>query len=138
MAELIRAVGPNLVVALLADGPQLAARWSARYATVLADDPGSSVLTLTNVGMVDLCRGPRRMLEARPVALWKDAVSGGPYELNLPADADALLLCLGVDFREEWTADGRSDAANVGGGTSVDYGSASNLTMLCVHPIGAP
>lgn len=131
VAELIRSVGPNLVVALLADGPQLAARWPARYATVLADDPGSSVLTLTSVGMVDLCRGPRRMLEARPVALWKDAISGGPYELNLPADADALLLCLGVDRREEWTADGRSDAADKGGTTSY-------LTMLCVHPIAVP
>ena len=28
--------------------------WPARYATVLSDDPGSSVLTLTSVGMVDL------------------------------------------------------------------------------------
>jgi hypothetical protein len=130
VADLIRSVGPNLVVALLADGPQLAARWSARYATVLADDPGSSVLTLTNVGMVDLCRGPRRMLEARPVALWKDALSGGPYELNLPADADALLLCLGAEYREEWTADGRSDK-------SPDGGTTSYLTMQCVHPIPA-
>jgi hypothetical protein len=62
VAELVRCVGPNLVISLLMDGPQLAERWSARYATVLADDPGSSVLTLTNVGMVDLCRGPRRVL----------------------------------------------------------------------------
>lgn len=124
VAELIRCVGPNLVISLLADGPQLAARWSARYATVLADDPGSSVLTLTSVGMVDLCRGPRRMLEARPVALWKDAITGGPYELNLPSDADALLLSLGVEKRTEWSADGRGD-----------QGSTAYLTMRCVHPI---
>jgi hypothetical protein len=47
------AVGPNLVVALLMDGPQLERRWPGRYATVLAEDPGSSVLTLTSLGMVN-------------------------------------------------------------------------------------
>ena len=31
-------------------------RWPAHYATVLADDPRSSVLTLTSAGMVDLAR----------------------------------------------------------------------------------
>ncbi|NVD97468.1 hypothetical protein [Massilia sp. BJB1822] len=36
--NVIRAVGPNLVIALLMDGPQLAARWPGRYATVLAED----------------------------------------------------------------------------------------------------
>ena len=41
-ADLIRAVGPNLVIALLMDGPQLNGRWPARYASVLAEDPGSS------------------------------------------------------------------------------------------------
>ncbi len=56
VAELVRAVGPNLVVALLMDGPQLNGRWPARYATVLADDPGSSVLTLTSIGMARLSR----------------------------------------------------------------------------------
>ncbi|MDQ1922992.1 hypothetical protein [Massilia pseudoviolaceinigra] len=49
----VRAVGPNLVVALPMDGPQLAVRWPGQYATVLADDPGSAVLTLTCAGMVD-------------------------------------------------------------------------------------
>jgi len=36
--DLVRAVGPNLVMSLLMDGPQLTTRWPARYATVLADD----------------------------------------------------------------------------------------------------
>jgi len=43
----IRAIGPNLVIALLMDGPQWQRRWSGRYATVLADDPGSAVLSVT-------------------------------------------------------------------------------------------
>ena len=37
--SVVRAVGPNLVVALLMDGAQLERRWPGRYATVLADDP---------------------------------------------------------------------------------------------------
>ena len=49
----VAAVGPTLVVALLLDGPQLPNRWPGRYATVLAEDPGSSVLTLTNLGMIE-------------------------------------------------------------------------------------
>src|SRR5262249_17681153 len=48
--DLVRAIGPNLVIALLMDGPQLKDRWPARYATVLAEDPGSSVLTVTSMG----------------------------------------------------------------------------------------
>ncbi|MBK9751898.1 MAG: hypothetical protein IPO88_00075 [Nannocystis sp.] len=41
VAELVRSVGPSLVIALLMDAPQLNIRWPARYATVLAEDPGS-------------------------------------------------------------------------------------------------
>ncbi len=40
VAELLRSVGPTLVVTLLLDGPQLASRWTSRYAGVLADDTG--------------------------------------------------------------------------------------------------
>ncbi len=56
VAELLRTVGPTLVVTVLLDGPQLASRWTARYASVLADDPGSAVLTLTSFGMVERSR----------------------------------------------------------------------------------
>ncbi len=51
-ATILRAVGPNLVVCLLLDGPQSKERWSTRAAAALADDPGSSVLTLTSLGML--------------------------------------------------------------------------------------
>jgi hypothetical protein len=60
-AELVRAVGPNLLVALLMDGPQLANRWPARYAAVLAEDPGTSILTLTSLGMVERSRPTERI-----------------------------------------------------------------------------
>src|SRR5262249_45637220 len=55
-ADLIRAVGPNLLIALLMDGPQLSGRWPSRYASVLAEDPGCSVLTLTSLGMAERSR----------------------------------------------------------------------------------
>jgi hypothetical protein len=112
VAQLVRSVGPNLVIALLMDGPQVAQRWSARYATVLADDPRSSVLTLTSAGMVDLAisqdgRGPRS------VGLWKDAHSPArPIVLN--PKAEGVVVSLGCRMMEEWTADGRDDEKSTG------------------------
>lgn len=113
VAELVRSVGPNLVVALLMDAPQLGVRWPARYATVLADDPGSSVLTVTSAGMVDLTRPPRSAKPSRSVGLWKDARSDF-VELELPQGAAGLLLNLCTEMVEEWTADGRSDGGVTG------------------------
>jgi hypothetical protein len=113
VAELVRSVGPNLVVALLMDAPQLGVRWPARYATVLADDPGSSVLTVTSAGMVDLTRPPRSAKPSRSVGLWKDARSDF-VELELPQGAMGLLLNLCIEDVEEWTADGRSDRGVTG------------------------
>ena len=103
----IRAVGPNLVVALLMDGPQLATRWPARYATVLADDPGSSVLTLTCAALVDRANWH----ESRPVrsiALWRDS-GGNMKELNLPAGHHGMCLTLTANSITQHTIDSRSD-----------------------------
>ena len=58
VANVIRSVGPMIVVTPLLDGPQLGSRWAARYAGVLADDPGSAVLTLTSFGMAQRSRPP--------------------------------------------------------------------------------
>lgn len=112
VTEMIRSVGPNLVIALLQDGPQLASRWPARYTTVLADDPGSSVLTLTGVGMALLSRPPAKPA-SRVVALWKEA-NGHPVEIELPPGADALVLCLSREMERQWTADGRHDDGQTG------------------------
>lgn len=113
VAELVRGVGPNLIIALLMDAPQLGVRWPARYAAVLADDPGTSVLTVTSAGMVDLTRPPRGARPSRSVALWKDARSE-LMEVELPAGASAVLLSLCSEAVEEWTADGRSDHGAAG------------------------
>lgn len=104
--DVVRAVGPNLVVALLMDGPQLISRWAARHATTLAEDPGSSVLTVTSLGMSQLSRptvGPDR---SRVIALWKE--DGIPaVEIELPHDRHAAVLSVSMKTCAEWGADGR-------------------------------
>jgi hypothetical protein len=114
VAEVVRAVGPNLVIALLMDGPQLASRWPARYATVLADDPGSSVLTLTSVGMSELSRPPSIQTSSRAIALWKDAKTGEAISIELPEKSNGAVLSLSCEFKKEWTADGRDDDFSTG------------------------
>lgn len=133
VAELLRAVGPNLVIALLMDGPQSPHRWPAHYATVLADDPGSSVLTLTSLGMADLCRPPGKP-PSRSIGLWKDVRGGEPRQLDLGPGAAGLLLTLVPHWEEEWTADGRSDGRTAAysalAAVHTLYGGASRAEML--------
>lgn len=114
IGELVRAVGPNLVIALLMDGPQLPSRWPARYATVLADDPGSSVLTLTSVGMAELSRPPSINVSSRAIALWKDAKTGEAISIELPPNKEGVVLSLSRVFVKEYAADGRDDGGATG------------------------
>lgn len=124
VAELVRSVGPNLVVALLMDGPQLPDRWSARYATVLADDPGSSVITISGLGMVRLSR-PGQSKASRVFGSWKDAF-GRFTPLELAEGETALILNLQFQKQEEISVDGRSD------------GGATSVPVLCgIHPLTA-
>src|SRR5207237_3671340 len=88
--NIVRAVGPNLVITLLLDGPQLERRWPGRYATVLADDPGSAVLTLTSLGLIRRSNMPSEKGERKP-ALWKDAI-GSARALELSEEFNALPL----------------------------------------------
>lgn len=122
VGDLIRAVGPNLVIALLMDGPQVEARWPGRHATVLADDPGCSVLTLSCLGMTALGADPSRGADGRrAIALWRDPTQSAGTSINLPTDGVAALLKLEVDQREEFTADGRSDHGATGYPTLKSY-----------------
>lgn len=128
VGELIRSIGPNLVIALLMDGPQLSGRWASRYAAGLADDPGSSVLSVTSLGMSELSR-PSDIKDppSRVVALWKDAFCGRPIELSIPRDAHGLVISLAVKYGTETTADLRTDR-NL----------ASYPTLTGVHPVKVP
>ena len=127
VADLLRSVGPNLIIALLMDGPQLQSRWSGRYATVFADDPGSSVLSLTSIGMAQLSRpldaGDQSSPKGRVIGLWKDAC-GFLKEIEMPVDSQAVVLTLNHVYRKEWTADGRDDGGTTG-----------YLTFGGIHPI---
>jgi hypothetical protein len=105
VADLLRTVGPTLVLTVLLDGPQLASRWTARYASVLADDPGSAVLTLTAFGMVERSR-PSGYAPSRVVALWKGP-TGGIREIPLDAGAHGILLVASVERATRHSADGR-------------------------------
>jgi hypothetical protein len=115
-ADLIRSVGPNLLVALLMDGPQIHGRWSSRYASVLADDPGTSVLTLTSLGMAERCRPKlsstgRRADKTRAIGLWKD-IEKGEHEIILDAGDNACVLTVALEKKAETSADGREDGEN--------------------------
>jgi hypothetical protein len=127
----MNAIGPNLVIALLMDGPQLEQRWPGRYATVLADDPGSAVLTVTSLGMVLRSNMPGEP-ENREIALWKEP-NGRAQALKLPKGDHALLVALTSRMVEQFTLDGRGD-----GGTTVQFalGAARGVRYSKALPSG--
>lgn len=107
--HVIRSVGPTLLVALLQDGPQLRTRWPGRFATVYADDPGSSVLTVTSLAMAERYQsGFVQQDQKRVIALWSEQ-GQYPKELSLDAGCEALWLSLQADRCIEYSADGRTD-----------------------------
>jgi len=100
----MNAIGPNLVIALLMDGPQLEYRWSGRYATALSDDPGSSVLTVSSLGMI----ARDSSAKGRQVALWKEPQQRAK-SLSLGTGEYAILVQLQCNPIEQQTLDLRSD-----------------------------
>jgi hypothetical protein len=90
----LRAVAPNLVIALLLDGPQTPTRWASRYASALSDDPGCGVLTLTSLGMIR--RDSHSGLGENHIAMWKDS-EGRSQFLTLPKGAAALTVTLSTN-----------------------------------------
>ncbi|MEM7051123.1 MAG: hypothetical protein AAF604_15750 [Acidobacteriota bacterium] len=118
VSELIRGIGPSLLTAILLDGPQLRERWSARYASVFADDPGSSVLTITALGMSQrsMPSGPlnaekrKEALDAvSTIALWKDSEKGWHPIAMPPESVPIKILTLSADHKKETSFDGRVD-----------------------------
>jgi hypothetical protein len=110
VADVVRSVGPSLVYTPLLDGPQLNSRWAARYASVLADDPGSAVLTLTSFGMAQRSR-PGGRAASPVVALWKDPVRGA-REIALESGAEGILLTVCAEQRTRCSSDGRWPVEN--------------------------
>jgi hypothetical protein len=123
IAELIRTVGPSLVITVLMDGPQKMDRWSARYASVLAEDPGSAVIALTSAGMVRRWRPPHRET-SNVVALWNDG-RGSAREIELETNSIGVLLGLCTESHREPTADGR-----------VELFGTNTITLGSIHQVG--
>jgi hypothetical protein len=111
VADVVRSVGPTIIFTPLLDGPQLSSRWSARYASVLADDPGSAVITLTSYGMVLRSR-PHGRTSSPVIGLWKDPVRG-LREIQLEPGAQGVLLTSRGDRATRRSADGRHPVDNV-------------------------
>jgi hypothetical protein len=137
VADLVRSIGPSIVVTLLLDGPQLASRWTARYASVLADDPGCAVVTLTSYGMAQRCRPPH-CTPSSVVALWKDP-SGELTEISLEPGADAVLVATHVMIGSSVTADGRrhigsTRTINIAGAQSIFAERAPAPVEANAHP----
>lgn len=105
----IRAIGPNLLIALLMDGPQIIQRWPGRYASVLTEDPGTSVLTFTSLGLISRQNDVGKFPQSCSIALWSDE-SKGTKSIELPREADAVLLHLTKKPKNERTLDGREDS----------------------------
>lgn len=126
-AGVVRAIGPNLVIALLMDGPQYEFRWPGRYALGLADDPGCSVLSVTSLGLVDRSNVHWNKND-RKVALWRDP-STGTRELELPRGQQGLVLSLSRRSETEYTLDGRSD-----GGTAYEWVLSGSLPLAHPNP----
>lgn len=104
--ELVRSIGPNLVVALLMDSAQIKERWPARYATVLSEDPGCSVLTLTSRALLDRSNAEGGWSASNAIALWRDD-SGRLRSIDAPRNSDAVLLTLAGQHYRERSLDGR-------------------------------
>ncbi|MCJ8293122.1 MAG: hypothetical protein MJK15_01830 [Colwellia sp.] len=117
IAPVVRALGPDLVIALLLDGPQIKQRWPGTYAKMLTEEPGSSVLSITSFGMTQRSTGainPETKENYSPsfdVALWSDA-TGNQRSIELDEGKIGVLLQLKFIEAEQWTADGRREDKN--------------------------
>lgn len=105
VAQAVRAVGPNLVISLLLDGPQIEKRWPGKYASVLSEDPGSSVLSVTALGMTLRSTGSG-FPPSRQVALWSES-GKKPETLELKEDGAGIVIELKMTTEKIWSMDGR-------------------------------
>ncbi len=104
--HVLRDIGPNIVVVLLMDGPQLQTRWSARYAQSLSDDPGSAVLTFTSLGLIERINATGTVPRSRTVALFRGA-TGRVHEIVCPERSHGVVVSLRGRTVTETTLDGR-------------------------------
>ena len=79
---------------------------SRSAAATLAEDPGSSVLTITSLGMARLSRPSNGASRDRVIALWKEE-GASAVEIELPDNRRAVVLSVSMKACKDWSADGR-------------------------------
>lgn len=131
----LRAVGPNLVLVLLMDTAQIVQRWPYQYAGVLADDPGSSVLTLTSFGLVKRSNLSEDR-NSRQIGIWREPHAGPAREISLPVGYDAQLVSIRRDYCFERSLDGRGD--NFDAATVWKFAGLIPIRSSCPPPGGRP
>jgi hypothetical protein len=82
----------------------MAHSWPGRYASILADDPGAGVLSVTPLGMTLRSDGGD-FGPSRVVALWSEP--GLNETLTLGEGKHCIVLSLKKEKEDQWTADGR-------------------------------
>ncbi len=111
---IVETIGPNLVISLLLDGPQIPERWSAKYASVLAEDPGSSVLSISSIGLIDrsnktfVQRSSGAYKPKKSFALWRDD-TGSSTTIELEEGSHAVAISLSEYPVDDFTVDGRKN-----------------------------
>ena len=105
--DIVRAIGPNLIFALLMDSAQIPARWPGQYAAALADDPGCAVLSVTSYGLVERSNRTRKD-GSRSIALWKDD-NGNVVTIDMPPGEGprGILLSLWSEMVKDQTIVGK-------------------------------
>jgi hypothetical protein len=111
VARLLRTVGPTLLVTLLMDGPQHNWRWPARYASVLAEDPGTSVLTITSEGMARLDSRDNPNRPSICIGSWRHAL-GNALPILLEEGSAGVLISPKPTRGKEFSSDGREAEAH--------------------------
>lgn len=111
VAQAVRSIGPNLVISLLLDGPQISPRWPGKYAAVLSDDPGCSVLSVTALGMTQRATGLGHP-PSKEVALWSEPGKGSET-LQVSSTSGALVLELELEETKMWSLDGRFEKKSI-------------------------
>lgn len=104
--QLVQATGPNIVFVLLMDGPQVAGRWSSRYAMGLADDPGCAVLTLTCRALVHRSNKNRKEPDSWSVSLFRNPQSGTNM-IECPPTQEAVAITFEREPTDNTSIDGR-------------------------------
>jgi hypothetical protein len=127
--ESVLSVAPELVIALLQDAAQLPSRWPGVYASKFADDPGTSVLTMTSSGMVELSYSAAQGRISRSIALWRDGGTRKEIEVR-PGNAVVLQLQREA-ASPRFSADGRR---SVDPFRRLAYSRTINVPMPKPHP----